>query len=153
METSKGRTASQCNAGPITLLWTKVSLHLPDIFHCLCDQWHSEALRPAQERYNSDDGVQEGGGAPVSTSWAPCRTAWRAEDMRLLEKRPESMPCSFHMYTPSATPSPLMPGLQVQLPLAGSPRVHINNVFAAAIHHQPTLDLCFCFLTKDPVMI
>ena len=39
-------------------------------------------------------------------------TASLAVAMSVLEKRPESMPLVFHMYTPSATPNPKMPGLQ-----------------------------------------
>lgn len=42
----------------------------------------------------------------------PVLTFSLALSIRVLEKSPESMPLDFHIYTPSATPNPKMPGLQ-----------------------------------------
>ena len=48
----------------------------------------------------------------LTTSFMPVLTFSLALDISVREKRPESMPFVFHIYTPSATPKPKMPGLQ-----------------------------------------
>ena len=48
----------------------------------------------------------------ANTSGFPFSTHLQAYCIKLLLYSPESMPCIFHMYTPSATPRPAMPVLQ-----------------------------------------
>ena len=48
----------------------------------------------------------------ANTSGFPFSTHLQACCIKLLLYSPESMPCIFHMYTPSATPRPAMPVLQ-----------------------------------------
>lgn len=51
----------------------------------------------------------------ANTSGFPFSTHLQACCIKLLLYSPESMPCIFHMYTPSATPRPAMPVLQPKI--------------------------------------
>ena len=55
----------------------------------------------------------------ANTSGFPFSTHLQACCIRLLLYSPESMPCIFHMYTPSATPRPAMPVLQQGIKVQG----------------------------------
>jgi hypothetical protein len=48
---------------------------------------------------------------PLTGSRSPSRTACLAYVMSERENSPESIPCCFHMYTPSATPKANVPSL------------------------------------------